>query len=127
MKRPHLFASSIDDLCSITDTLHDKWFSVNDIEYDKMGHSVSILFTGEELINRRISSSLKDNPAAGCVLVENVQEIIVKDTERITWYDFNYVGYDSRHQVIFFRTNIPIVLKMRVSKISIRVMDTKGS
>jgi len=122
-----IIISEAERVRDIDDFIHDRWFSVQDVEHRKSANEVCIYYSDDPGIDCRALSSVRGTPRAMRILVRNATACEVQDTQRILWYDFNYVLYDQQSGVLRFVTNIPTILRVRVSSVDLQISECRAS
>lgn len=115
------------NLSQLNDFVHDCWFEIEDIELDQSTRTASIRFLKEDLNETRIIKKclfLRKGvvPVIEYLLViHDVVDYSLHDTEGIGRYDFNKVTYDPHHQRLAIITAIPLDLEFTVSEFRITI------
>lgn len=87
----------------ITGQVHDDWLDLDEIEFDKP--------MGELRIALRTRAS---GPPEKILSILTVKEVVIKDTERVGWYDINTVRIDLMHNCIEIRCGVPLAIDVFV-------------
>ena len=109
------------EMYRVDDLIHDRWFSVQDIEYVAETGEFVIFYADDDRIDRRSLSSAKGQPSLVRLIVRNVVSYEFKDSERIVWYDFNRIRFSEKSGRLDVLTNIPLLIRLGVSALDIRV------
>ena len=116
-----LVARSPEGLYDINNVLHDRWFRVIDVAYDKTGQRVSVRFplSGQDTARLGVSAT-----ATALVLeVESVEELQLMESEGVGRYDFNKLMFSTRTDIIRLETGVPLRFDMRVSGLGVRLFE----
>jgi len=111
-------ADSQEALEQIDDVLHDRWFDVDDVRFDEAGRFVQVPFRGQPKGTRRASDA-----KALMLEIRHVEQNVLKDTERIRFYDFNRLVFSRDSSTLRIETGIPLGLEMRVARLDVRVFE----
>ena len=114
-------ATRADELRKVNDRIHDRWFSVNDIEYRPERRELRISFADDPTLDRRSHDSVRGLGGVGSLVVRHVASYELTDRERIVWYDFNRLRYRERERVLEVVTNIPLHVHLTVSALEVEV------
>lgn len=110
-------------LTEITDFIHDWVFDLEKINFDSSSKIVTIPFEREFYEHRQKSASILGRASipicSCCVKIFYVNEIYVKDTERVGSYDFGNLEFDESSNRVIINTNIPLEFTVYVSKFKI--------
>ena len=128
MSRKAIICNNPEDLQVIIDVIHDSWFDVDDISYDKLERRVSFSFEKKERSPASKESSklffLKpyiDSITPAKLVFNNVEDFTVIDTEEVGSYDFDKVLWDEAKKKLTIETGVPISINMNVSNLDVRV------
>jgi len=101
-------------LTTFVDLVHDWWFDLGTLVFDQARKTVTLRV-------HRNRSALANPRLGGIDLdVRNVNELIIKDTERVGYYDINEIVFNAGEGTILLTGGIPIELIFRVSALDIR-------
>jgi hypothetical protein len=114
------------ELDHINDLIHDRWFSTADIDHKCDAGALVIPFSNDDAADRRALCTVKEQPHAAALIFRNVNAFEFRDSQRIVWYDFNRVNYDTKSGNIDIVTNIPLLLRVKVSKLDIEVQPLQA-
>lgn len=96
-------------LSDVIDIIHDEWFEVSDIRYDREERRVRIPFTRDRESERWILE------------VADVDSLLIEESEGIGKYDFNKLSYASDTGRLTVETGIPLNVQMTVSRLDVSV------
>jgi len=112
--------------------IHDCWFSINNLVFDKENFVVRIYFEKE-----CIGSALEiwhffflkrmEIPIVECIL--NIHDTVgydIEDTEKVDRYDFNELYFDKQSGLLSVNTGIPLKLNIKVKRLNITVDVTSN-
>lgn len=114
----------------INNAIHDWWFDVDEIRFDREKATLTMRFVPEEVYrsSRRSSPRDRGKPSKQMYLVaRNVLEFRVKDTEKVRFYDLNVLKYDPAKKSLRFSTGVPIEIEARVSDLFIELAEEMGT
>ncbi len=101
---------NISDTESLIDLIHDMFFDIDDIWFDS---KVSVLkFKLGNLAKK--SFFLKEIDYSYQVIVKGVNGYILKDTEKVGYYDINTLEFDGNYLV--FKCSIPLEFKLELTQ-----------
>lgn len=101
------------DLWTVLDLVHDRWFDLTEVSFDKERGDVCI-FLGEQ---RR--GSCKDRQ----LQIKGVLDFEVKDEAKIGRYDLADIEIDSSSSSIRIKSGFPLVISMKMAgKCSLSVL-----
>ena len=95
------------------DLIHDKWFNIDEIMFEKEKNIVKIPFYLKN------PYKIKEKPC-GKIIFSSVMSLKITDTEHIGSYDFNKIIVKNDN-LLEIKTNFPLILTMQVSEIDITV------
>ena len=128
MVRETLTCKNYSCLDSINDVIHDSWFDVNDINYDRHKGEVVFYFEIKErslassaAIKKSVLNKYIDSITPAMLLFKNVEEFTIVDSERVGLYDFNRILGDSSARLLIVETGIPITINIKVSDMDVRI------
>jgi hypothetical protein len=111
-------AAKIGDLL---DLVHDYWFNVEKVTLDR--RSKSVTFQVEPFRDALEQGS----PSGITVTVKHVDDLNIKDTERVRDYDINEITFDPTTRSIMITGGIPIEIILRVSALEIQASPISES
>lgn len=119
-----------DEITKIVDVIHDCWFDIDTICYDKNSSELSIKFE-KEIPEKRTSCGRKFFFKRSLVpIVESFLKIFfvkkyeLKDDEQVGMYDFNTIEYNKEKKIIRIVTGIPLGFYVDIDKFKIAVVIT---
>ncbi len=105
----------------LLDLIHDYWFNVELVSLDRRSKSVTFhVEPNHDALEQGSSSGIT-------VTVQNVDDLIIKDTERVRDYDINEITFDPATRIIMITGGIPIEIILRVSALEIHASPTVQS
>jgi hypothetical protein len=104
----------------LLDLVHDYWFNVEMVSLDC--RSKSVTFHVEP--NRDALG--QGSPSGITITVKNVEDLSIKDAERVRDYDINQITFDPATRNIKITGGIPIQIILRVSALEIQASPTNG-
>jgi hypothetical protein len=117
----------------ICDVIHDAWFDVSNIEFDSNTSVLSIEFErmlkdkGTVVEKNWIMKKI-EVPLVQCFLnIFHVESYKIDDTERVGFYDFTTLEYNSVLRCISIITATPIGIEIRVRDFEVSVVETTKS
>jgi hypothetical protein len=108
-----LRAESPESLGQINDALHDRWFDVEDVEFNKPARHVRLRF--RDSAKAALNNLILD--------IGNVDELLLTETEGIGVYDFNRLTFLAPSGTLRVKTGVPLRFEMRVSRVDVTVRD----
>lgn len=116
-----MVATAREQLDAINHRIHDRWFSVNDITYDSSTGRWTLLYSDNDHLERRRLDSARNTKATWLLIVDHVTHFEIVDSQRVVWYDLNQLRYYARQKVLRVTTNIPLLIRLRVSLLHISI------
>lgn len=117
-------AASPAGLAAVNAAIHDAWFSVYDLALCEASGEFRVLFTHDESpgfrAQRRVLASLSGR-RAGTLVVRRVASWDFEDRHRVVWYDINFLRHSVRDGWVELVTNIPLLVRLRVSALDVYV------
>ncbi len=115
------------DLDEITDAIHDRWFDVEQIDFDRDARILRVFFSDDaepSLVRSLLSKPHADKKARPRVLeIHNVDSYRIQDTERVGAYDFNKLRYAPGTGTVSVETGVPLEMVVTVSDLEVVVRD----
>ncbi len=121
---PHRLPITVDvpgEIIRVDHLIHDRWFSVNDVEFQAGSGEFSIVYSHDETIDRRVLDSVKGQPNLWRLIIRHVISYHFKDREKIVWYDFNRIRFERRTGHLQILTNTPLLLRFKVTTLDLIV------
>lgn len=122
--------SQPEDLESINAIVHDRWFSVSKVEFDKSTASLSIKFSMPIGNNFRVDKRFFFLEKVRIPIVEcaidfyNISNYKILDTEKIDIYDFNIISYSASDGLINISTGVPLLFHIYTTNFSLSIKKT---
>lgn len=113
----------VGQLDGVNEEIHDRWFSLHDIEHDGVACIWRVWFAQGGTVDRRRATTARGVPGAKVLEIVGVESYEMTDSEHVLWYDFDKLRYDARNRQLCVLTNIPLVLRLLVSNPQIRIME----
>lgn len=114
-------------LTSVADILNGAWFDLEDMKFSQDSRELIIRFRREapHRVARLASVSSATGSGPELVLViKDVLEYEVRDTEKVGIYDLNRLKYDAATNCIELRGGIPLLIRIRVSRFEVCLEQT---
>jgi hypothetical protein len=93
------------ELDRLLDEIHDQWFDVDHVVFDKYHHKVTLPFTSLGLV----------------LTINHATSLRIADSEGVGRYDLNELRYDSVRKVVQIRTGVPLDLEIGVDHLLVRL------
>jgi hypothetical protein len=126
----HLSINNPKDLHAVHDLIHDCYFDIEGIAFDRSSSVLSFQFrrlVGKgEFWWRDITSPSKMRPAIeGLLRVHHVDSYSVHDTQKLGTNSFNVLTYDHSARSVLVQGNIPMDIRIfvRQFEVSVEVAD----
>ena len=103
LKQMRLSRENWDDLPRVLDEIHDKYFDVDKVRYDKKTHIFRLPF-----------SAAKWGPYDRFLDVSDVNKCFIEDTEQIGVYCLNTLVLESNASTIRILCDVPLVIRLDV-------------
>jgi hypothetical protein len=120
-----LRAAADHDLLLIVDILHDRFFAISDLTHNKIDGVVRIVFRhtrpGRNLLRR-----LRNDMPEMVLVIRNVVNMVILDSENVEWYDFNTIDFDATAGILTIKTGIPLLLTCMVSGLDVLLVDPES-
>lgn len=102
-------------LPELVDRVHDNWFDVEGIVYDRAGKRITFRVEPKQ-------SDLDGGSSKGIVMeINNVDELTITDTEKVRYYDVNEIIFNPSRGSLVLTGGIPIEVVFRISALEIYV------
>jgi hypothetical protein len=112
------------DLHAVHDLIHDCYFDIDGIAFDRSLSVLSFLF--RRFVAKDITSTSKMGPAIeGFLRVHHVDNYSVHDTQRLGTNSFNVLTYDPSARCVLVQGNVPMDIRIFVHdfEVSVEVAD----
>lgn len=120
--------SNIAKLGQIVDFIHDQSFDIDHVRFEDEILTIEFMKerTNKEIIKGNIFLWKKSITLfEECILlIHNVKDYQIKDTEKIGIYDFNTIDYYTGENKIRINTSIPMDFEISISKFKIEIIET---
>jgi hypothetical protein len=122
-----------DQIPLIEDVIHDAWFDVSNIEFDSNTSVLTIEFERElkdesTVVEKNWMMKKMKVPLVQCFLnFSNVESYKIDDTERVGYYDFTTLEYNSDLRCISIITGTTIDIEIKVRDFEVSVVETTKS
>lgn len=119
--------NTISEIGDILDLIHDEWFDINEINFEN--HILSIKFRKEKNDDIKVKRNyllwkVVEIPILECYLkIYNVTDYIIKDNQRVDFYDFNIIEYFENENKINIQTGIPLIFEINVYDFKVSVEE----
>lgn len=115
----HLTATNLIELAQISSEIHDFWFQLSNM-VAQTGTTRQIgLFENVGLLSSKFRYSERQ------LLINDIEDMKVIDTQEIDMYDVNSLVYSSSG-TLTLKTNIPLILEFSVSKLNVELIVGKA-
>jgi hypothetical protein len=117
----------------IRDLIHDAWFDVSNIEFDSNTSVLSIEFERKlrdesTVVEKNWMMKKIEVPLVQCFLnILHVESYKINDTERVGFYDFSTLEYNSDLRRLSIITGTPIGIEIKVRDFEVSVVETAKS
>lgn len=105
-------ATSPEELHRVVDALHDTWFDLDGLDFNREQGRVTLQFW------KSPRHAGHGKPDAECV-ISGVREVAVKDTERVGLYDLNEITYQAG--ALRIKTGVPLDMTLLVERVDVVV------
>jgi hypothetical protein len=115
---------------TVLDYIHDCWFDVEEIVFQRDTSVFSIRFKREmsdmsRIVEKGLLSKKLCVPLVECFLkIHHASNYRVNDTEHVGLYDFNELEYDPNLRRINITTGVPIEIRVGVERFEVSVEIT---
>lgn len=122
--------TNVNQVVEVTDIIHDCWFELDNVNFDRNSEELRIEFEKENLESAQITNKflfLKERvtPIHKCFLtICNVKKYVVKDDAKIGRYDFNELNINENTNSILITSGFPLEIHIDVKKFKIEVEIT---
>jgi hypothetical protein len=113
-------------LDEIADYIHDCFFNVSDVTFDRRAKTLVVPYRRRS-DRLRVSGRLgwRRRPFTRWILRFGlVRDYAIHDTEQIDSYNFNVLQYDADRHVISIRTGVPLEFEVQVDDVLVTVEST---
>lgn len=114
-------AQNANELRSIIDVIHDRWFDLDSLHFDEARGQVSLEIL-EEADYLRAAKGAHVAPSLK-LRVARAKSVKVEDTEHIGYYDLNRIEFDRDAGVVKLLTGAPLTLEISVSALDVSVEE----
>jgi hypothetical protein len=108
------------DLEVITRQLHDLWFDVSEVRFDRAHGTVTIPFLSHH--QPRASAAFRDR----WLCIGRVEHLQLEESEGIGRYDFNKFRFAPETGVLRLSTGVPLTLEINVAELDVSVRSFPG-
>ena len=98
----------------IADMVHDRFFDVENIRWDKDRQYLEIAYFKDD----------NCKTVEGKISFRHVVDIKLIDTEKIGYYDLNFINWDEEENKIELVTNIPLTFEITATKFEMTITMT---
>ncbi len=110
-------------LQGVVNQIHDRWFLVDDIDYDEQKLLWCVPFSRDPTSWPPKERSLKGVKGARVLEVAGVDSFDLEDTERIGWYPFNVLIWKPEQGLLEIVTCMPLTLRLWGAAPQVRVYE----
>ena len=100
-------------LPELLDLIHDHWFNVETVTLDHASKLVSFR------VEPRHAALAKGSPDGVMVVIKNVDDLEIKDTEKVRDYNINEIKFDPETRTLVLTGGVPIELVFHVTDLEI--------
>lgn len=86
----------------VIDAVHDRWFDIDDVQFDAARRCVRIPIEPDWLLE-----------------IANVDSLDLEDSERVGKYDLNEIVFSKQRGTLIVTTGIPLTFRMGVSGLDV--------
>ena len=87
----------------LLDEIHDRYFDLEKVEYDKSRSQWKVVF-----------GDSKRGPYERALVITGVEDYYLRDTERIRFYSINELQVNLQTCTLTLACNVPIIIQLRV-------------
>jgi len=120
--------SDFKDIGKVLNIIHDQYFEKEDIKFNAKSQTLEIKFERLMYEKAKIVKNLLLIRKYQCPVVEFILKINFVETYQVKAREsfgmFNTIRYDAEKKLIVIVSDIPITIKIRVTKFHIEVVDT---
>ena len=125
----HLSINNPKDLHAVHDLIHDCYFDIDEIAFDRSSSVLSFRFrrlvTKGKFWWRDIISTSKMRPAIeGFLRIHHVDSYSVADTQKVGTNSFNVLTYDPSARCVLVQGNVPMDIRILVHQFEVSVEVT---
>ena len=96
----------------IADLIHDRFFDVESIRLDKDKQYLEVSYFKDDACKT----------IGGKILFKHVIDMKLVDTEKIQYYDLNFINWDEGKNKIELVTNIPLTFEIAATEFEMTIM-----
>ena len=117
-----------DEIMQLNAAIHDCWFDIEKVSFKN--DTLKFFFTRYLEIEKDVKKKFlffKKYELLGveCILqIHEVKAYEIIDTEKVQYYDFNELFFDSVDNIISICTGVPITIKINVFSLKISLINT---
>lgn len=108
-------------LREVVDRIHDLWFDLQRIHFDKTEGILKIDLLEEDHYRVVRSRPNQDARADLELRLAHVESVDIRDTERVGFYDVNSITYDPIAKKVTISTGIPLEFHVRVAALDLEL------
>jgi hypothetical protein len=118
-------AKTASELEAINASIHDYWFDIAAVEYDRMANSLCIRFSRPGIGGAPAAAAPpKPIPTEWVLEICDVLDYSLEDLQRVGTYDFNDVRFSEPSNVLTITTGIPMRFEVSVRALNLNLYDT---
>lgn len=99
------------DRNTIADMLHDRFFDVESIRWDRDGRYLELSYFKDDNVK----------VPGGKISFRHVVDAKLVDTEKIRYYDLNFIDWDEEKNKIKLVTNIPLTFEITATEFEMTI------
>jgi hypothetical protein len=107
------------ELAKLLDVLHDEWFDVDALDFDRSRSVLRIPFRDREDTQQQRSTN--------CLEIRNVDSYEVQDTEHVGFYDLNEIRYEPSQQRLTIVTGVPLGFTIQIRQFELVLNEIADS
>jgi hypothetical protein len=108
-----MIISNTTQLKDLLNLVHDCWFNVEGIVFDKERKTVAIH------LEKKKANLAKGSKDGINLLIKNAEALAINDTEQVRDYDINEIKFDAMRSRLLITGGIPITVEVRLTALNI--------
>jgi len=121
----HIRIKDPKDIPQLVELIHDRWLDAESITFDAESSIVRIRYFKEMGTSPPLIGCARF-PAFECFLqISGVESFLVRDSQKIRFYDMNTVTYDPASMCVHLETGVPIEIRAKVRIFDIAADETE--
>jgi len=108
----------------IVSLIHDHWLDAESVNFDSEKSTLNIRYL-KKVGSSSSFASRSRFPALECFLrIFRVKSLVVRDTQKVRFYDINTLVYDAASMSLLIKTGIPFEIRAVVADLDVSVEET---